>query len=221
MEENNLSFFIWLSEKISQKDLKASTTELSESFGKSQQTISRWLKELEDQKLVKRVISSDGTSISLTHDGESFLKKYYAKLSNIFDSDSMQSHIKGKVTTGLGEGKYYMSLLGYRDQFQQLLGFDPYPGTLNIRLKDPGKASIIISGAESIEINGFETQERTFGPAYAYRAVIKGVEDYWKCAIISPKRTIHGKDTIELIAPDNLRDFFGLADGHEISIVIE
>ena len=42
--------------------------------------------------------------------------------------------LTGRVKSGLGEGRYYMSQKGYRAQFAKRLGIDPYPGTLNLRL---------------------------------------------------------------------------------------
>ena len=41
-----------------------------------------------------------------------------------------------KIVSGMGEGAYYMSLKGYRNQFIEKLGYEPYPGTLNVKLVD-------------------------------------------------------------------------------------
>ena len=42
--------------------------------------------------------------------------------------------LNGTVQSGLGEGAYYMSLRPYTDQFLEILGFSPFPGTLNVQL---------------------------------------------------------------------------------------
>ena len=42
--------------------------------------------------------------------------------------------LEGTVFTGLGEGAYYISKEAYRKQFTEKLGFEPYPGTLNLKL---------------------------------------------------------------------------------------
>ena len=42
--------------------------------------------------------------------------------------------VTGVLFSGLGEGAYYIMIKGYRKQFQSKLGFDPFPGTLNLRL---------------------------------------------------------------------------------------
>ena len=36
----------------------------------------------------------------------------------------------------MGEGSYYMSLKGYKKQFKEKLGYEPFPGTLNLKLED-------------------------------------------------------------------------------------
>ena len=59
--------------------------------------------------------------------------------------------LKGKIVTGLGKGQYYISRDGYRTQFNLKLGFDPSPGTLNLKLAEP----FLQPEADSIKIEGF------------------------------------------------------------------
>ena len=42
--------------------------------------------------------------------------------------------LNGVVTSGLGQGAYFMSLPWVQDAVRRLIGFTPYPGTLNVRL---------------------------------------------------------------------------------------
>ena len=42
--------------------------------------------------------------------------------------------VVGEVSSGLGEGRYYISRKSYIIQFQEKLGFIPFLGTLNIRV---------------------------------------------------------------------------------------
>lgn len=42
--------------------------------------------------------------------------------------------LPGVVTTGLGHGARFMAIPWVRDAVRNLLGFDPYPGTFNVRL---------------------------------------------------------------------------------------
>jgi CTP-dependent riboflavin kinase len=42
--------------------------------------------------------------------------------------------LKGTVFSGRGKGRHFVDLPWARKQFQEKLGFNPYPGTLNLRL---------------------------------------------------------------------------------------
>ena len=42
--------------------------------------------------------------------------------------------IDGTVVTGLGEGAFFMSMDHYKKEIKNKLGFDAYPGTLNIKI---------------------------------------------------------------------------------------
>jgi len=70
----------------------------------------------------------------------------------------------GRVVGGLGQGQYYISRKGYRNQFFQKLGFVPFPGTLNIKLDEPFNP-----GPHQILIEGFREEERSLGNAGAIR----------------------------------------------------
>ena len=59
-----------------------------------------------------------------------------------------------------------MSLAPYKEQFNTHLGFEPYPGTLNIRLSSSSiPVRKKIDALEWIRIKGFSTDGRTFGDA--------------------------------------------------------
>ena len=44
--------------------------------------------------------------------------------------------LEGEVTSGLGKGKYYMSKQVYQEEFDDKLGFRPFPGTLNLKVDE-------------------------------------------------------------------------------------
>ena len=119
--------------------------------------------------------------------------------------------LEGALFSGIGEGAWYVSQTGYRKQFNEKLGFDPFPGTLNLRLKpeyqDERK---LLETLPHIQIDGFRDGERTFGPVTCFRAKVNDSEDG---ALISAVRTHYAGDVIELIAPSNLRLKLGLKDG--------
>jgi len=46
----------------------------------------------------------------------------------------VKSTYKGIVFSGVGEGEFFVNL--YADNIKRTLGIVPYPGTLNLRIKD-------------------------------------------------------------------------------------
>jgi riboflavin kinase len=121
--------------------------------------------------------------------------------------------VKGKVASGLGEGQRYISLEGYRSQFGQLLGFDPLPGTLNLRLNAP----FLLPEEGAILIKGFISDDRSYGSCKCYPCKI----DDHKCAIVRPDRSAYPLSLIEIIAPVNLRESMNLQDGDDVEVILE
>src|SRR5574337_1213272 len=119
------------------KPVELSSIEFAAQIDSSPQTAARKLKTLEDEKLILRQILHDGQLITITNGGIAALQKELNDYHEIFSGNGSKKFLSGKVITGLGEGQYYISLDGYRMQFIEKLGFDPYPGTLNIRLDPP------------------------------------------------------------------------------------
>ncbi len=126
--------------------------------------------------------------------------------------------LRGFIFSGTGEGKYYMSLEGYRSQFRRKLMFDPYPGTLNIKLLPQHVAkSILLEKLQGINIEGFTLNSSSFGPVKCFRALIKGEVEG---AVLKVKRTKHPVDVLEVISPYYLREKLGLEDGLIVTIKV-
>jgi len=190
-------------------ELKTSTGRLAAEIGISQQSISRKLRSLEQKGLILRASAPSGMTISIKEKGLLMLKSEYMLLKGIFESTSK---INGKVTSGMGEGGYYVKI--YSGKFRKMLGFAPFPGTLNIKV-DPASKKVFLAGSEQITIPEFRTKTRTFGVVHCYKVRIgKSV----KGALIAPVRARHPENIAELIAPINLRRKFSLMDGSEISV---
>jgi riboflavin kinase, archaea type len=45
--------------------------------------------------------------------------------------------MREKIASGLEQGQYFISRVGYSRQFVEKLGFVPFPGTLNVLLEGP------------------------------------------------------------------------------------
>ncbi|QLH76052.1 CTP-dependent riboflavin kinase [Halosimplex rubrum] len=201
-------------------DQKVSCSALADRLDASTQTASRRLQRLEEADLVEREIVSDGQWVTVTEAGERALQREYADYRRIFERDaSVELH--GSITSGMGEGRHYISLPGYMRQFEDKLGYEPFLGTLNVEL---GEESVRergrLSSFEPVTIDGWEDDERTYGPAYCYPATVEAEngETFEDAHVISPERTHHGDDQLEIIAPVKLRDQLGLADGSALTI---
>ena len=196
--------------------LKISSKELAEKIGQSVQTAARKLKELEEEGLIERTLTKDGQFVVITEKGKELLYKEYLDYKRIFEGES-EIVIRGKVFSGLGEGRYYVSLEGYKKQFEAKLGFTPYPGTLNIKIpREQMFFRTKLDEEEGILIEGFKTAERTFGEVKAFKCRINGIEG----AVVIPKRTHYPKDVLEVIAPVKLRDVLKLKDGDWVEVEV-
>src|SRR3989338_2460916 len=196
------------------------TSIIAKDLNISQQSVSRVLRDLEDSRLIVREASTSGIKISLADHGRDALKKHYELLKNVFSSDIKS--LSCKITSGLGEGKYYMSLPGYKKQFAKRLGFTPFEGTLNLEV-DAAKVNNFLLNAECIYVEGFNTKERTFGGLKAFRIKVSANKAAGNnknnkkipATLIIPDRTHHDKNVVEVIADKNLRNVLKLKDNDE------
>ena len=194
-----------------------SSQSLGNELGISPQTASRRLIALERQQFIIRSMKPDGQYVAVTREGGQALKREYTDYVRIFNPEQRQYVLAGTVISGLGEGRYYMSIPHYKELFGECLGFEPFPGTLNIRLD---AASIEVrkhlDHAGWIDVPGFTADERTFGGARVLPCRIDGR----RCAIVEPSRTHYPEDIIEVIAGCELRNVLNLNDNDTIEVEI-
>jgi len=194
-----------------------SSQSLGNELGISPQTASRRLIALERQQFVIRSMKPDGQYVAITREGEQVLRREYADYVRIFNPEQRQYVLAGTVISGLGEGRYYMSLPHYKEHFGKYLGFEPFPGTLNIKL-DATSTEVRkhLDHVGWIVVPGFTADERTFGGARLLPCRIRG----HKCAIVEPSRTHYPSDIIEVIAACQLRKALNLNDNDTIEVEI-
>jgi riboflavin kinase len=196
--------------------VSTSSTEVADAVGVSQQTASRWIRQLDEADYLERRLGSSGQQLRLTDDGVGVLGAELERLEAIFDQAEVVA-ITGTVAEGDGEGAYYMSQSFYKRGFEELVGFTPFPGTLNLEVDGSDLDSVrALRSREALEIPQVKTPERTFGGVTAYPAEVGGES----AAIIFPHRTRHER-VLEVIAPDRLRDELDLADGDELTVDVD
>ncbi len=202
------------------RTVKVSTQFLAEKTGMSQQTASRHLIELERQGLINRSITTEGCLISITDSGKANLENLYTRLKTIVEATyPLSVTLEGVVFSGLGEGAYYVKQDQYRKQFIEKLGFDPYPGTLNIKLTSDYdmKSRKELESYPAIEIEGFKNESRTFGSVKCYPALINNKA---KGALILAFRTHYDSSVLEIIAARYLRNQLKIKDGQKVKLEI-
>lgn len=194
-------------------------SELAARLDASNQTASRRLQRLEDAEYLSRELTGEGQRVAVTAAGERALQREYADYRRLFEGD-VDVTLRGTVTSGMGEGKHYISLSGYMRQFRDRLGYEPFPGTLNVELGEESvRTRARMDAIDPIEIDGWENDNRTYGPAFCWPATVAaGGERYEDAHVIAPERTHHGADQLEIIAPVKLRDTFGLEDEDEVIV---
>ncbi|MEM4257699.1 MAG: DUF120 domain-containing protein [Candidatus Thermoplasmatota archaeon] len=195
--------------------VEISSQELAARLDASQQTASRYLLELEKVGMISREFGIKKQLIQITQAGADILADEYALYKQIFDLPN-KIVFKGKVVSGLGEGKYYTEQKGYAVQFQNKLQFLPYPGTLNVEIDSVERNKLrLLKNCKGITIDEFKTENRTFGGGICFHAMINDIPG----AIILPKRS-HYSNILELISKDNLREKLRLLDGDDVTVII-
>ena len=202
------------------RTIKVSTEYLAEKIGCSQQTASRHLIELENEGLIERTISAEGCLIKIAEPGIAELKKVYSNLRSIIEATyPLKIILEGEVFTGVGEGAYYITREGYRKQINEKLGFNPYPGTLNLKLTTDYdlKTKAEMEAYPAVEIAGFKDEERSFGPAKCYRAIMNNKVEG---AVLTAMRSHYDASVLEVIAPVFLRERLKLKDGNKVKVEV-
>jgi riboflavin kinase len=199
---------------------KVSTKFLAEKLGISQQTASRYLIELEHKGWIKRDITPEGSLVKIDDVGICELLKLYSNLKGVVETVYPPSvTLEGTVFTGLGEGAYYISRENYRKQIAEKFGFEPYKGTLNLKLSSDYdlKTRMEIEAYPAIEVEGFKNTDRSYGLVKCYPAVI---DNKVKGAIVIATRSHYDVSVLEIIAPIYLRKQLNLKDGHKVKVEV-
>ncbi|MEM3965923.1 MAG: DUF120 domain-containing protein [Thermoplasmata archaeon] len=195
------------------KHIILKTGKFGEEIGYTQQTISRKINMLAKMGYRDKFVLERGIKVKINKIGIDLMIKEIKKIKKI-DELMQKIVIIGKVTSGMGEGTYYMNREGYIKQFLELFNEKPYPGTLNILVEESEIISYLKENAKYI-LKGFVEENRTFGNVFVHKALIN--ED--RCYAIFPERG-HYENIIEIVSSENLRKKYSLVDGDTVNITI-
>ncbi len=119
--------------------------------------------------------------------------------------------LKGRVESGVHRGaplieQYFFRLIG-------ILGFEPFKGTMNVKIDKP----IDVRDYSTKQISHVILDGTTQIYAYLTPVMVSYKGQNYECWEISDPE--HAKsDLLELLAKDNLHDKLGLKDGDEIEM---
>ncbi|MEN6330050.1 MAG: DUF120 domain-containing protein [Methanobacteriaceae archaeon] len=120
--------------------------------------------------------------------------------------------IQGEIISGDNKGQYFMSLDVYKVQFMGIFGFEPFPGTLNLKINTADAAKIIKLKEKMDTVKG----KGNFGDVKLIKARINTEAG----ALIFPVKSHHQPEILEFIAPLNLRESLNLQDGDLVTLEI-
>ena len=119
--------------------------------------------------------------------------------------------IEGKVFTGMGVGQEYLGLEPYQEKIEEVTGFRPFPGTLNLRAEKE-KVESVLGQTESSRIESFEYRGEKYSGIDVYSVRVEGKD----VAVLRMDVTDYGPEVLEVIAEERLRDLFDLEDGDSV-----
>jgi riboflavin kinase len=220
--------------------IEITSGQLSKTIGRSQQTASKIIIDLEKDMLVERIKNNKKFKIKVTDEGYKVIKELHNLMKLAIDNSIMKrAYFKGKIVSGMGEGSYYMSKKRYKEQFKEKLGYEPFPGTLNVKLEEQIYKDLKkeITNYQSIYIHGFKDANRTFGWVKCYPATlmpkievnnktqngskkdieIRGIDT----SILLLERTHHDNSLIEVISAVCIKESANLKNGDTVIIEIK
>ncbi|MHA2072203.1 MAG: DUF120 domain-containing protein [Candidatus Thorarchaeota archaeon] len=193
------------------------TRKLGDLLGVSQQTASRRVTYCAEEGYVSRVHTANGMLIQLSKKGVKELKGVMTGLELALVPREEEIVIAGRVVHGLGEGAYYVD--AYSPRFHESLGFEPYSGTLNVKIVDDDSRSAInrMKQTPPLIVPGFTHEGRSFGDVVCYRVRVNQKVDG---AVVIAQRTHHGQEILEIISEANLRSKLKLKDNDLVTLTI-
>jgi CTP-dependent riboflavin kinase len=122
--------------------------------------------------------------------------------------------IKGVIFSGSGEAAFFTRLDWVKQQCREKLGFEPYPGTLNLEV---GKEDLLMMNS-LVEEDGIKLVPPT--TEFCEAVCIKVSVGTVKAAAIIPHVDDYYENTIEIIAPVKVKERLNLEDGDELIVTI-
>jgi HAD superfamily hydrolase (TIGR01549 family) len=123
--------------------------------------------------------------------------------------------IQGQLIDGEGVAAGFTELPWVQQQVRTRLGFEPHPGTLNLRLSS---AKDVAAYQRLKVLSGIALEpEAGFCAARCYQVLVEARQP---AAVIAPEVAEYPLDKIELLAPVRLREALNLEAGSPVTVVV-
>jgi len=130
--------------------------------------------------------------------------------------------LKGIVERGIGKGKHYVSIPEFKRYFKRLLGTEPYPGTLNVRLRKPVEGTLShlerLKKSSGISLEPFKKDGITYHTGTSLHCTVFAGREEIPGVLFFPEKTIHSPDVVEVIAGKRIMDLLSEGDLVEIEV---
>jgi phosphoglycolate phosphatase len=122
--------------------------------------------------------------------------------------------LSGKVVSGTGRAAFFTGLEWVKSQCATKLGFEPYPGTLNLLLTEP--APCLPCKLPELPGLPLTPPDAAFCESRVYPVRIGDIPG----ALLLPEESVrmHGADRVEILAPVCLREKLQLKDGDRVCV---
>ncbi len=126
--------------------------------------------------------------------------------------------LEGIIVKGIGKGEFFLSLEWVKKQIQNLYGFEPYPGTLNVELSRESYERFKILRERLKNLKKLIPPDNTYCIAQTFPVKIGEIPG---CVCIIPKEySAHPENVVEVIAPVRILDKLNLKIGDKIRIKV-
>ena len=127
--------------------------------------------------------------------------------------------IIGRLASGLGMGVSFTQLAWVRTQFSERLGFEPYPGTLNVIVDEPYTIPVWIRLKRT---EGIPMENPNNGPHDCdAKCWLVSIGDEIDAAIVLPLIEDYPPAQVEVVAPVGLRATLGIEDGDRVILTLK
>ena len=130
--------------------------------------------------------------------------------------------VKGVVFSDLGKAGAFLGIDWVREGVRERVGFDPYPGTLNVRASGAD-----LNRWEQVRQHGGRVVLPSPDPAFCNAFLFTGSLEGWdsqpgsreRIAVVVPEVEEYPADKLEIIAAVSLKQARSVRDGDQLTVV--